>query len=62
MLYDALLHLGCNGDVPVNRGHLSMVYGLDQCEVSMTIPLNPVEPWTTTIISVELDDTIEQMA
>jgi hypothetical protein len=44
MLYDALLHLGYNGDVPVNRGHLSMVYGLDQCEVSMTIPLNPVEP------------------
>jgi hypothetical protein len=62
MLYDALLHLGYNGDVPVNRGHLSMVYGLDQCEVSMTIPLNPVEPWTITIISVELDDTIEQMA
>jgi hypothetical protein len=37
-----------------------MAHGLDQCEVSMTIPLNPVEPWMATVIDVKLDDTIEQ--
>jgi predicted PurR-regulated permease PerM len=31
-----------------------------QCEVSMTIPLNPVESWMATAINVELDDTIKQ--
>jgi hypothetical protein len=36
--------------------------GMDQCEVSVTIPLNPVEPWMATIIGVEQDDTIEQTA
>jgi hypothetical protein len=28
----------------------------------MTIPLNLAEPWMTTVISVELDDTVEQTA
>jgi hypothetical protein len=32
---------------------------MDQCEVSVTIPLNPVEPWMKTVIDVELDDTVE---
>jgi hypothetical protein len=32
---------------------------MEQCEVSVTIPLNPTEPWMASVISVELDDTIE---
>jgi hypothetical protein len=36
-----------------------MAQGLDRCEVSVTIPLNPVEPWVGTVIGVELDDTVE---
>jgi hypothetical protein len=62
VLYDALLRLGYNGDLPVYHGRMSIAHGLDQCEVSMTIPLNPTEPWMATDIGVELDDTIEQTA
>jgi hypothetical protein len=29
VLYDALLHLGYNGDVLVYRAHMSMAHGLD---------------------------------
>jgi hypothetical protein len=43
VLYDTLVHLSYNGDVPVYRGRMSMAHGLDRCEVSVTIPLNPVE-------------------
>jgi hypothetical protein len=28
----------------------------------MTIPLSPEEPWMATVIGVELDDTVDQMA
>jgi hypothetical protein len=62
VLYDTLLHLGYNGDVSVYRAHISMAHSMEHCEVSMTIPLNPVEPWMAIVIGVELDDTIEQMA
>jgi hypothetical protein len=61
VLYDAL-HLGYNGDVPVYRARMSMAHSMDQCEVSVNIPLNPAEPWMATIIGVELGDTVEQMA
>jgi hypothetical protein len=59
MLYDTLLHLRYNGDVPVYRTRMSMAHSMKQCEVSMTIPLNPVEPWMATVIGVELDDTVD---
>jgi hypothetical protein len=62
VLYDLLLQLGYNGDVPVYRGHVSMAHGQDMCEVSMAIPLNLMEPWMATIIGVELDETAEQTA
>jgi hypothetical protein len=62
VLYDTLLHLGYNRDVSVYRTRMSMAHGLDYCEVSVTIPLNPAEPWMTVVIGVELDDTVEQMA
>jgi hypothetical protein len=59
VLYDALLHLGYNGDVPIYRACMSMAHSIEQCEVSVTIPLNPKEPLMVTIISAELDDTVE---
>jgi hypothetical protein len=62
VIYDALLHLGYNRDVLVYRARMSMAYGLDQCDVNVTIPLNPMKPWMVTIIGVELDDTIKQTA
>jgi hypothetical protein len=61
VLYDAL-HLGYNGDVLVYRARMSMAHSMDQCVVSMTIPLNPAEPWIATVIGVELDYTVEQTA
>jgi hypothetical protein len=62
MMYDALLHLGHNGGVPVYRGRTSMAHGQDRCEVSITLPLSPTEPWGMTIIGIELDKTVEQAA
>jgi hypothetical protein len=62
MLYDTLLYFGHNGDVPVYRGHMSKAYGQDRCEVSVTLPLSPTELWGTTIVGVELDETVGQAA
>jgi hypothetical protein len=62
VLYDALLHIGYNRDVLVYQARMSMAHSMDQCEESVTIPLNLTAPWMATIISTELDDTVEQMA
>jgi hypothetical protein len=62
MLYDALLHLGHNGDIPIYRGRMSKAHGQDRCEVRVMLPLSPTEPWGTTIIEIELDETVEQAA
>jgi hypothetical protein len=59
VLYDALRQLGYNEDTPVYRGHMSMAYGQNKCEVNVVIPLNPSEPWMATVIGVELDETVE---
>jgi hypothetical protein len=59
MLYDAL-HVGYNRDAPVYRGRMSTAHAQDRCEVSITIPLSPTEPWGATVIGVELDETVEQ--
>jgi hypothetical protein len=37
-----------------------MAHSMEQCKVSVTIPLNSIEPWMSSVIGVELDDTIEQ--
>jgi hypothetical protein len=60
VLYDALLHLGYNRDIPVYRACMSVAHSMEQCEVSVTIPLSPEEPWMATVINVELDDTVDQ--
>jgi hypothetical protein len=39
-----------------------MAHSMQQCEVSVTIPLNPTKPWMATVIGVEFDGTIEQTA
>jgi hypothetical protein len=62
MMYEALLHLGHNGDVPVYHGRMSKAHGQDRCEVSVTLPLILTESWGTTVIGVELDETVEQAA
>jgi hypothetical protein len=62
VLYVALRQLGYDGDALIYRGRMSMAHGQDKCEVSVVIPLNPMEPWMETIIGVELDETVEQTA
>jgi hypothetical protein len=62
VLYDTLLHHGYNRDVLVYRARMSIAHSMDECEVSVTIPLNPTEPWMASIIGVELDHTVEQTA
>jgi hypothetical protein len=59
MLYDTLLHLGYNGDVLFYRARMSMARSMEQCEVSVTIPLNPMKPSMATVIGIELDDTVD---
>jgi hypothetical protein len=59
-LYNTLCQLSYNGDVPVYCGRMSMAHGQDKCKVSVVIPLNPTKPWMTTVIGVELDETVEQ--
>jgi hypothetical protein len=62
VLYDTLIHLGYNGDAPVYHCRLSRAHSLDRCEVSMTIPFDPTEPWSRSIIGSEPDTGIEMMA
>jgi hypothetical protein len=35
---------------------------MEQCEVSVTVPLKLIEPWMASVIGVELDNIVEQMA
>jgi hypothetical protein len=44
VLYDALLHLGYYGDIPVYHARMSEAQSMEHCEVNVTIPLNPTEP------------------
>jgi hypothetical protein len=62
VLYDALIRLGYDGDALVYRCRLSMAHGMDQCEVSVTIPFDPTEPWAGSASSSEPDTGIELMA
>jgi hypothetical protein len=62
VLYDALIHLDYDRDALVYCCRLSTVHGMDQCEVSVTIPFDPMEAWSRSIIDRELDTGIELMA
>jgi hypothetical protein len=62
VLYDALIHLGYDGDALIYRCWLSMAHGLDRCEVSMMILFDHTEPWLGSIIDSEPDTGVEMMA
>jgi hypothetical protein len=62
VLCDALIHLGYDGDALVYRCKLSMADGMNQCEVSVTIPFDPTEPWLGSVIDSEPDTGVELMA
>jgi hypothetical protein len=62
VLYDALIHLGYDGDAPVYCCRLSTAHGMDQCEVSVMIPFDPMESWSGSVIGSEPDTSIELMA
>jgi hypothetical protein len=62
VLYDAVIRLGYDGEAPVYRCRLSTAHGMDQCEVSVTIPFDPTEPWSGSIIGSEPDTGVELMA
>jgi hypothetical protein len=62
VLYDALIRLGYDRDAPVYHCRLSMAHDLDQCEVIMTTPFDPSEPWSGSIIGSESDTGVELMA
>jgi hypothetical protein len=61
VLYDALIRLGYDGDTSVYRCRLSRVHNLDRCKISVTIPFNPVKPWSRSIIGSEPDTGVEMM-
>jgi hypothetical protein len=62
VLYDAFIRLGYDGDTPVYHCRLSTAHGMDQCEVSMTIPFYPTEPWSGSIIGSEPNTGVELLA
>jgi hypothetical protein len=62
VLYDALILLSYDGDAPVYRCRRSMAHGLDRCEVSVTIPFDPTESWSRSVIGREPDTGVEMMA
>jgi hypothetical protein len=62
VLYNALIRPIYDGDSPVYRCRLSRVHDLDMCEVSMTIPFDPVKLWSGSIIGSEPDTGVEMMA
>jgi hypothetical protein len=61
VLYDALICLGYDGDALVYRCWLSTTHGMDQCEVSVMVPFDPMELWSGSIIGSELDTSVELM-
>jgi hypothetical protein len=62
VLYDALLRLGYDGEIPIYHCRLSMTNGLDICETSMMIPFDQEDPWMWTVVGSKPDTTVEKMA
>jgi hypothetical protein len=62
VLYDALIHLGYDGNAPVYHCRLSRVHDLDRCVVSVTIPFDPAKPWLGSVIGSEPDTDVEMMS
>jgi hypothetical protein len=62
VLYDALICLCYDGDAPVYHCRLSRVHDMDRCEVSVMIPIDPMHPWSASVIGNEPDTGVEMMA
>jgi hypothetical protein len=62
VLYDTLVRLGYDEDALVYHYRLSTTHGMDQHEVSVMIPFDPMEPWSGSVISSEPDTGVELMA
>jgi hypothetical protein len=62
VLYGSLIRLGYDGDAPVYRCRLSTTHVMNQCEVSMMIPFDPIESWSVSIIGSEPNTGVELMA
>jgi hypothetical protein len=62
VLYDALLCLGYKGDAPIYCCRLSMAHSVKVCEASVTIPIDPLETWSGSVIGSEPDTVVEMMA
>jgi hypothetical protein len=61
VLYDTLVRLGYDGDAPVYCCRRSLAHGMGQCEVSVTIPFDPMGPWSGSVFSSEPDTGVELM-
>jgi hypothetical protein len=61
VLYDTLIRLCYDRDTPVYRRRLSTAHGMSQCEVSVTVPFDPTEPWSGSVIDSEPDTDVELM-
>jgi hypothetical protein len=61
VLYNTLLSLGSKGDAPIYRCRLSMAHDVEVCEASVTIPIDPLELCSGSVITSEPNTTIEIM-
>jgi hypothetical protein len=61
VLYDALLRLGYKGDALIYYCQLSMAHGVEVCEASVMIPIDPLEPWSGSIIGSEPNTAVENL-
>jgi hypothetical protein len=50
VLYDTLIPLSYDGDAPVYHCQLPTAHVMDQCEVSVMIPFDPIELWSGSVI------------
>jgi hypothetical protein len=62
VLYDTLVRPGYDRDAPVYCYQLSTAHIMDQCEVSVMMPFDPMEPWLWSVIDSEPDTGVELIA
>jgi hypothetical protein len=62
VIWDALIHFGYDGPIPLCHCHPFWAHGLNMCEVKVELPFDPMTPWTGAIVSSEIDNTVENMA
>jgi hypothetical protein len=60
VLWDTLHH-GYDRTIPLYRCRPFQAHGLNVCEVRVEIHFDPMVPWTGSVVSSEIDDTVEKM-